>query len=118
MTTQIHNITFDCSDALVVGAFWSKVLGHELDEGATSDFASIGNTDRSPGDIGWLFASVPEPKSAKNRMHLDLGTADRGAEVARLVGLGATHVDDHDEWGVQWSVLQDPEGNEFCVAGH
>jgi len=49
-------------------------------------------------------------------MHLDLESDDRPAEIARLVALGATHVDDREEWGHQWSVLQDMEGNEFCVA--
>jgi hypothetical protein len=64
----------------------------------------------------WLFAKVPEPKRAKNRMHVDVAAADCGAEVARLVELGATRVADVDEWGYRWTVLQDPEGNEFCVA--
>lgn len=50
-------------------------------------------------------------------MHIDLTADDRNAEVARLIDLGATHVDDKDEWGVQWSTMQDPEGNEFCIAG-
>ena len=59
---------------------------------------------------------VPEPKTAKNRMHLDLTAPDPEAEVARLVELGATRVADMEEWGDQWTVLQDPEGNEFCVA--
>ena len=65
----------------------------------------------------WLFCRVPEGKTAKNRMHIDLTADDRNAEVARLIDLGATHVDDKDEWGVQWSTMQDPEGNEFCIAG-
>jgi len=59
---------------------------------------------------------VPEPKAAKNRMHVDLAAPDREAEVARLVALGATRVADMDEWGYQSTVLHDPEGNEFCVA--
>ena len=71
---------------------------------------------RLGADPTWLFAKVPEGKSAKNRMHLDLAAADREAEVARLVELGATRVTDMDEWGYQWTVMQDPEGNEFCVA--
>ena len=71
---------------------------------------------RLGGDPTWLFARVPEPKTAKNRMHVDLAAPDREAEVARLVELGATRVADIDEWGYQWTVLQDPEGNEFCVA--
>lgn len=49
-------------------------------------------------------------------MHLDLECADLAAEVARLVDLGATHVADHADFGIAWSVMQDPEGNEFCLA--
>ncbi len=63
-----------------------------------------------------VLPPVPEPKSGKNRVHVDLMAADRRAEVARLQGLGATVVDEYDEWGVQWTVLSDVEGNEFCVA--
>ena len=59
---------------------------------------------------------MPEPKTAKNRMHVDMATADWDTEVARLVGLGAKRVADMSEWGYEWTVLQDPEGNEFCVA--
>jgi predicted enzyme related to lactoylglutathione lyase len=64
----------------------------------------------------WLFAKVPEKKVAKNRMHVDLAAPDREAEVARLLELGATRVADMNEWGYEWTVMQDPEGNEFCVA--
>ena len=71
---------------------------------------------RLGGEPTWLFNKVPEPKTAKNRMHVDLAAADREAEVARLVELGAKRVTDMDEWGYQWTVMQDPEGNEFCVA--
>jgi predicted enzyme related to lactoylglutathione lyase len=51
-------------------------------------------------------------------VHLDLGADDRAAEVERLLALGATHVHDKDEYGVRWTTLADPEGNEFCVAEH
>ena len=56
-------------------------------------------------------------QGAKNRAHPDFSAEDREAEVERLVGLGASVVADHDESGVRWTVLQDVEGNEFCVAG-
>ena len=63
---------------------------------------------------GLLFARVPEPKTLKNRLHLDFRPDDRDAVVARLLDLGATHTDvgQGDE---SWVVLADPEGNEFCV---
>ena len=62
-----------------------------------------------------MFLQVPEPKAAKNRMHPDLTTEDLPAEVARLTGLGATHLADHTEDGTTWATLADPEGNEFDV---
>ncbi len=63
-----------------------------------------------------FFIRVPEAKAVKNRVHVDLASDDRDAEVTRLVGIGARHVADHDEGGASWTVLHDPEGNEFCVA--
>jgi predicted enzyme related to lactoylglutathione lyase len=61
---------------------------------------------------------VPEKRTGKNRVHLDFGTNDRLAEVDRLTGLGATVVEEHTVPGLTWSVLRDPEGNEFCVGSH
>ena len=67
-------------------------------------------------DPTWMFVRVPEPKTAKNRMHLDVMTLDPEAEIARLVELGATRVADMEEFGYEWTVMADPEGNEFCLA--
>ena len=63
---------------------------------------------------GLLFELVPEPKTGKNRLHLDFRPADQDAEVQRLLGLGATRAD-IGQGDVSWVVLADPEGNEFCV---
>jgi predicted enzyme related to lactoylglutathione lyase len=121
MTAQLTNVTIDCHDALVVGRFWSAVLGRPLatEPEPDPDFATIGGTEpEAPGDtVNWLFARVPEPKTAKNRMHVDLVADDREAEVDRLIGLGAKRLADKSEYGHVWTVLADPEGNEFCVAG-
>jgi hypothetical protein len=116
MTVALTNITFDCGDAATLAGFWSAATGHPVDDGATPEFASIGFPGE-PGRPAWLFAQVPEGKSAKNRVHLDLaaGDADGEAEIDRLVGLGAKRVAEHDEGGARWTVLADPEGNEFCV---
>ena len=103
------SVTFDCADALVVGSFWSAVLDLPLAEGASRDYALI---LASPA---WSFMSVPEPKSAKNRVHVDLGTEDLPAAVERIVALGATRLGDFDEAGYRWATLADPEGNEFDV---
>jgi hypothetical protein len=72
------------------------------------------------------FQKVPEPKTVKNRVHLDLNVAGRGmpteernrqvdAEVERLIRLGATRVGSYEQHGEYWTVMKDPEGNEFCV---
>jgi hypothetical protein len=108
---QLANITFDCADALRTARFWSAVLDRPVEPGASPFFAAI------KGNPNWLFINVPEPKTAKSRVHVDLASADRDAAVARLVELGATLVADKDEWGHRWTVLHDPEGHEFCLAG-
>lgn len=121
MTLSIAAITLDCANAANLGAFWSAVFDRPLDaEPAPNQFfASIGRGSGAPtGAPTMMFIAVPEAKSVKNRMHLDLQADDREAEVARLVGLGATVVHDKDEWGTRWTTLTDPEGNEFCVATH
>lgn len=114
MTLQHINTSVDCTNALTVGTFWAEALGRPLAEGASTFFAMI--APGAPGELSWLFMAVPEPKTAKNRMHVDFTSTDRGAEVDRLIGLGATKVGDYDEYGVSWTTLRDVEGNEFCVS--
>lgn len=121
MSLGIAAITFDCRHAMELATFWSAALDRPIDPGDESTapfFASIGRSDASAGGPVLMFIQVPEGKSAKNRVHLDLDAADRAAEVERLVGLGASVVHDRDEWGTRWTTLTDPEGNEFCVASH
>lgn len=112
MSLSMGNVTFDCADSMAVGAFWAAALERPLDDGSSADFASIPANNGQPG---WFFIKVPEGKSGKNRVHLDLEAEDREAEVERLVGLGATRHADHDHDGARWTVLSDVEGNEFCV---
>jgi hypothetical protein len=115
MTIRLHALTFDCADAALLGGFWAQALGRELDPGAGKEFATIGPQDSARPEPRWLFAQVPEGKSAKNRMHPDLITADLEAAVERLVGLGATWKADLKLGSMRWTTLQDPEGNEFDV---
>ena len=109
MTVTLNHITFDCADAERLAGFWSSVLDEAVDSGASPDFATI--TSRT--SASWMFVKVPEPKSVKNRVHVDLATEDLDAELERVVGLGATRVADYDESGTRWTTLSDPEGNEF-----
>jgi hypothetical protein len=115
MTLSLAHVTFDCHDAVALAAFWSEALGRPVDDGAEPFFSSIGFPPQ-PGLNAWLFIQVPEGKTVKNRVHVDLASDGRDAEVERLIGLGATKVDEHDEYGHQWAVMNDPEGNEFCVS--
>jgi predicted enzyme related to lactoylglutathione lyase len=113
MTSAIRHTTIDCADAYALAGFWSQVLDLPVHD------------DDKPGDeealiegAGLLFVTVPEAKTAKNRVHLDLQPQDRtrDEEVERLLALGATLVDDRrNPDGTGWAVLADPEGNEFCV---
>jgi hypothetical protein len=106
---RLTSITYDCTDALAVARFWSTVLDRPVPDDATSHYVQLA------GEPAWSFVAVPERKSVKNRVHVDLEAADLAGEVARLVGLGATRLGDFDEEGFQWSTLADPEGNEFDV---
>lgn len=116
MTSLLHNITFDCRDAYELGRFWSRVTGQPL-----ADDDHPGDPEAHialPAGPGLLFIQVPEGKTVKNRVHLDIQPAatTRDEEVERLLSLGATLVDDQRRPdGSGWAVLADPEGNEFCV---
>ena len=106
----IKSLTFDCVDALVVARFWAAALGGELEQDSTPEKAFV----EAPGWGGpnlW-FQRVPEPRTAKLRLHFDLRAPDGvAAEVQRLVALGATVY--HDQGDLV--AMRDPEGNEFCV---
>lgn len=142
--SRSFQVTFDAADPRSLADFWLDALGYHRppppegydtwdafarDKGIPA--AEWGDHDAlmDPDGIGprLFFQKVPESKTSKNRMHLDLRVADRDtdtrsqrqaidAEVDRLVVLGATKVKDFDEgdFGL-WTVMQDPEGNEFCV---
>lgn len=115
MALTLQMINLDCADVAAQADFWSRALGVPVDDNDGNAFMrTIGYGREALPRM--MFLAVPEKKTVKNRMHLDLTTDDRAAEVARLVALGATSLRDHDEWGIRWTVLADPEGNEFCIA--
>jgi hypothetical protein len=121
MTSLISHTTIDCRNAYALSEWWKQVLG----------YVDMPDDPNEPGheecmivspDSGHklLFIEVPDEKPGKNRIHFDIqphiGTRDE--EAARVVGLGATEIDDqrnHYGPGIGWVVLQDPEGNEFCI---
>jgi hypothetical protein len=113
VTSLVESLTIDCHEPRPLADFWCAVLGYEL-EGEDDEGAWI----RDPTRRGWpmLFLIVPEGKTVKNRLHLDLSPPSKMAdEVARLEAAGATSVRYVAEGGSFWTVMADPEGNEFCV---
>ena len=114
MPAFIKSVTVDCADALVVARFWAAALGSSVDEDSTADKAYV----EAPGWGGpniW-FVRVPEPKTVKNRLHLDLRSTDLATATDQALALGATRADDIYAGG-RWQVLRDPEGNQFCSCG-
>jgi hypothetical protein len=110
MASVIKSVTFDCANAMTMATFWAAALGTDVDEDATADLAYV--EAAGWGGPNMWFARVPEPKAAKNRVHLDLRPpATMEQEVRRLVALGATVTQRHDGN----TVMEDPEGNVFCV---
>ena len=109
----ILNVTFDCENPRRLSAFWSAVTGYQPVM-ERDDFVALQAPDKR-GVRGILFFQVPEPKVVKNRMHVDLASKDPEAEIERLVSLGATKVEYREGNGTSWTVMLDPEGNEFCL---
>jgi hypothetical protein len=137
-------VTFDCVDPARMATFWAAALGYEVPgppgdfatwpefltatgvpESMWNDFSAVEDPDGSGPRI--FFQRVPEPKAIKNRLHLDVNLGggrgvpeeeSRGrlaGEVERLVGLGATKVEEMELRGEFWIVMRDVEDNEFCV---
>ncbi|MGX2996859.1 VOC family protein [Streptomyces sp. JNUCC 64] len=115
MTSLVRHVTLDCADPYALASFWAQVLDGRL---ADDDNPGDPEAQVHSASVGLLFIRVPDGKTVKNRVHLDLQPQDRGrdAEVDRLVALGATLVGDlRRPDGTGWVTLADPEGNEFCV---
>ncbi|HZU12405.1 MAG TPA: VOC family protein [Chloroflexota bacterium] len=137
-------IVFDCRDPDSLARFWADALGYKMQPpppgyATWEDFLQArGVPEEDWGEASAIvdpghtlprvyFQRVPEPKTLKNRVHLDINTGVRegesdeehrvtvAREVQRLTDLGATMVEDHEGGHEHWVVMHDPEGNEFCV---
>lgn len=110
-------LVIDCGDPGRVARFWAEALDWVISQSEDPEWVveprEGSREDCVVADL--LFVKVPEPKTIKNRLHFDLRPEDLSAEVARLEGLGAIHVDVGQGDDVPWVVMADPEGNEFCV---
>ena len=121
MPTRLVHLVVDANDPAALARFWAGALGWVIaDETAEEvDIWPAGYQYPDPSAVALVFVPVPEPKTAKDRVHLDLATtsAVHQAElVSRLQDLGAAPAD-IGQGDVPWAVLADPEGNEFCVLG-
>jgi catechol 2,3-dioxygenase-like lactoylglutathione lyase family enzyme len=143
VTAKQVQVTFDCADPRALSTFWNDVLGYEFpapppgfdswdafSETLPEEKRNMASASQDPDGVGprLFFQQVPEPKTVKNRLHLDVRAAPGlegeermaalEAEAARLVGLGATRVERHEP-ALPMSgghiIMQDPEGNEFCL---
>ena len=114
MASVFSELCIDCSDPQLLAEFWSAVLDYKITE-STEDEVEISGPEGSGPTI--LFVTVPEKKSVKNRLHIDVNPTDReqDEEVERVLALGATRADVGQGPDVSWVVLADPEGNEFCI---
>ena len=122
---SIKDIVVDCAHPAPLARFWAAVLdGYEVapyDEAELERLRANGIDDpeddptvlveAGPGRPRIFFVLVPEPKTVKNRLHFDLRANDPAAEVIRIIGLGARVIDEQKSL----TVLEDPEGNEFCL---
>ena len=126
MSVRWYTVVVDCHDVKAQGYWWANVLGwniaYEADDEVVvapshllDESRAIPLPERGPGMV---FVPVPESKTLKNRLHIDLAPGpddDQAAEVSRLESLGARRVEVGQSDKVSWAVLADPEGNEFCV---
>ena len=119
MGTRLVHIVVDANDPGRLARFWAAALGWEVADEAPEevDVWPAGFSYPDPVALPLVFVPVPEPKTTRNRVHLDLATTSpehQQSEVRRLLALGAAHAD-IGQGDVPWTVLADPEGNEFCV---
>ncbi len=107
-------LVLDCADPERLAPFWSAALGY-TNLGRAGSYVLL--APEAGGGPNLLLQRVPEPRIAKNRMHVDLHTPDIEAEASRLVELGARRLQPAvlEEHGTHWILMADPEGNEFCV---
>ena len=111
MSLEWEQVSVDAKDAGALGRWWADVLGWVVVNDSSDEFEIRPAADQLPG---LMFVPVPEDKQIKNRLHLDFRPDDQQVEVERFLRAGARPAD-VGQGSVAWVVLQDPEGNEFCV---
>jgi predicted enzyme related to lactoylglutathione lyase len=114
MTVSLHHLVIDAHDLPTLARFWAEVLDWKILSEHEREIV-IGADENAP--MGICFMPVTDAKVVKNRLHLDLTASaeEREEEIERILALGARRVDIGQSEEVSWTVLADPEGNEFCV---
>ncbi len=106
-------LTIDANDVEALAAFWSKATDYKVADSYYPILAVLASD--KPNYPRLLVLQVPETKTAKNRLHMEFKTEDLKAEANRIVELGATLIEEREFGETKWIVMQDPEGNEFCL---
>ena len=128
MALRWYTVVIDCRDIAAQARWWAQTLDYQIVYEADDEVAVIpkwASVEEIVDPSVWreqpqglVFVPVPEGKTAKNRLHIDLAphsSQDRDAQIEELIARGATRVDVGQPRDVTWTVLADPEGNEFCV---
>ena len=129
MGLRVNGIVVDCRHPASLARFWAAALDYHVRPYSEDDLTALRRlgitdveddpnvaVDGPAGEVTLWFQQVPEPKTGKNRVHLDvMPTGSMEVEVERLTSLGASVAALYDDQGRRWTVMRDPEGNEFCV---
>ena len=110
----LYAITIDVNDLETCAKFWSQVLGADILY-QNESYLRLGHKGERPT---LLLQKVPERHKEKNRVHIDLDVADLDAAVSHVQGLGGHKLRQLNEYGIEWVVMADPDGNEFCLVKH
>ena len=114
MSNSMVAVSFDCADARAATQFWAAATGRHIEEDrSTAEHVVLLSEGETASGPLFVFNAVPEPKTVKNRVHIDLASGTFDAEADRLVSLGARKLADHEQDGSSWVTLADVEGNEF-----
>ena len=114
MSNSLVAVSFDCADARTVAEFWAAATGRRVAENeSTAKHVVLLAADGAASGPTFVFNAVPEPKTVKNRVHIDLATDTFEAEADRLVSLGGRRLADYEQDNFRWATFADVEGNEF-----
>jgi len=108
----VISVMLDCNDLDKEAAFWKVILGLE-EKMRFPDYIFLSRLSAKGPRLA--LQQVPEAKAVKNRMHLDLAASDPEALIGQVLALGGARLQDHEMGGFHWTVMADPEGNEFCI---